>query len=138
MLAAAWTADMLLFHILLHLLICPAVNGTLDLDSVVSHIIFNQFICTKTLVTLFTVHQRICKSTQMTGCHPCLWIHKNGTIHTYVVRILLNELLPPCLLHIVFELNSKVSVIPCIGKSAIDFRTRIHKSSVLCKCYDFV
>ena len=30
----------------------------------------------------------------MTAGNPCLWVHKNGTVHTYVVWILLDELAP--------------------------------------------
>ena len=27
--------------------------------------------------------------------NPCLWVHKNSTINTYIVWIFLNKLLPP-------------------------------------------
>ncbi len=39
--------------------------------------IFNQLLSARNaLMTFFTVHQRIGKSAQMSGCYPCLWIHK--------------------------------------------------------------
>ena len=59
----------------------------------------------------------------------CLWIHKDGTVNTYVVRVFLNEFLPPCSFYVVLQLYTKISVIPCICKTSVNLRTRIYKSS---------
>ena len=121
-----------------HLLICPAINGTIQLNIVLLCKILDQFIGTETLVTLFTIHQRIRKSTEMSGSNPCLRVHKNRAVNTDVVWILLNKLLPPCTLYVVLQFNTEITVIPCICQSTVDLRSRINKSSCLCHLHDFV
>ena len=97
----------------------------------------DQLIGTKSLMTFFTIHQRIGKAAQVSGCYPCLWVHQNRTVHTNIVFILLNKLLPPGFLNIVFQLDTKISVVPCICQSTINLRTRINKSASFCQSYDF-
>ena len=96
MLAAARTADVIVINVLFHLLLGPAVYRTLDLDVVLCHIVLDELICTETLFTALAVHQRVREAAQMSGCHPCLGVHENRTVYTYVVRAFLNKLLPPC------------------------------------------
>ena len=71
-------------------------------------------------MTLLTVHQRITESSKMSGCDPCLWIHKDGTVYTHIIRVLLNEFLPPGLFYIILKLYTEISIIPCIRKSTVD------------------
>ena len=92
-------------------------------------IIFNDLICTETFVTFLTVHQRITESSQMSGSDPCLRIHQDRTVNTYVVRVLLYKFLPPCSLYVVLKFNTQVTIIPCICKPTVDFRPRIYKAS---------
>ena len=128
---------MLILNILLHLFLRPAVYRAFDLDTVLIIIILNQLVCAETLLTLLTVHQWIRKSAQMAAGYPCLGIHQNRTVHSYVVWAFLNKLLPPGFLYIVFKLNTQIAVIPGICKTAVDLRTRVYKTSVLGKSYDF-
>ena len=89
-------------------------------------------------MTLLTVHQRIGETTQMSTGHPGLGIHQDRTVHTYIVRALLHELLPPCLFHIILQFYTKVTVIPGICQSSVDLGTGIYKTSCFCQGYDFL
>ena len=129
MFSAGRTWNIILFDICFHLLMAPAINTVSNIQSMFMGIIFNHLIRAETLVTFFTIHQRITESSQMSASNPCLWIHQNCTIHTYIIWRLLYKLLPPCSLYIVLQLNSKITVIPCVRKSAIDLRPRIYESS---------
>src|SRR5699024_12028050 len=105
MLAAARTWHVVFVDERLHLFLAPAVDGRWQLDAVLRSKIFDELVGTESLFTLLTVHQRIGKTAQMTGSHPCLRVHEDGTVHTYVIRALLNVLVPPAELHIVFKLH---------------------------------
>ena len=97
MLAAARTADVIVIDVL-----SSSAPGTSRLRSprcsmsVLCHIVLDELICTETLFTALAVHQRIREAAQMSGCHPCLGVHEDRTVYTYVVRALLNKFLPPC------------------------------------------
>ena len=121
-----------------HLFLRPGINAALQLDSLFLTKILDQLICAETLMAFLTIHQRIRKSTQMTGSHPCLRVHQDSAVHTYVVGISLYEFLPPCLFNIVFEFDTKITVIPGVGQSAIDLGARIYKTSGFCQGNDFV
>ena len=131
MLFAARAADIVLVDILLHLLLGPAVHGALDRNIIFRHIILNQFIRPEALFTRLTVHQRIRKAAQMARSDPGLRIHQDRTVHAHIVRALLHEFLPPGFFYIVLQLHAEVSVIPCIGKPAVNLRSRIYKASRL-------
>ena len=120
-----------------HLLMGPGVYAFLDLNPMLFRIIFNQFICTETLLTLFTVHQRVAEVPKMSGSDPCLRIHQDCTVYTDIVRIFLNKFLPPCFFYVIFQFHTEISIIPCIGKTSIDFRSRIYKPPGFGKSYDF-
>ena len=53
---AAWAADMLVFDVLLHLFLRPAIYRTFHLNTMLIVVIFDQLISTETLFTLLTVH----------------------------------------------------------------------------------
>ena len=127
----------MLFDKAFHLFLVPSVHGTIQFYIVFFCKCFDQLIGTKSLMTFFTIHQRIGKAAQVSGCYPCLWVHQNRTVHTNIVFILLNKLLPPGFLNIVFQLDTKISVVPCICQSTINLRTRINKSASFCQSYDF-
>ena len=116
----------------------PAINGRLKLNAFFGSVIFYDLISTESLVALLTVHKRIGKTAEMSGCHPCLGIHEDCTVNTYIVGILLNKLLPPRLFNIILKLDSKISVIPGIRKSAIYLRSGIYESSSFRKSHDLV
>ena len=129
MLAAGRTWNTVFLDKSHHFLCTPAVYRSLKCNIIFLCKIFDNLICTETLMTLSTIHQRIRKSAQMTGSHPCLWVHDNRTVDTYVVWALLYELLPPCLFDVVLQFHAEISVIPTVRKTSIDLRTRIYKSS---------
>ena len=62
----------------------------------------------------------------MTGSYPCLGIHEDSGVKTYIVLVLLNELLQPCVLDVVLELNAERAVVPCICQTAVNFRAGIN------------
>ena len=134
MLATAGTADIVLVNVFFHILLRPGIHRTLNLDPMLFHIGLNQLICTEALLTGLAIHEWIRKTAQMAGSHPGLGIHQNGTVYSYIVRTFLNKLLPPGLFHIILKLHPQIPVIPGIGKSTVNLRTRIHKSSALCQC----
>ena len=138
MLAAARTWHVVLIDERLHLFLAPAVDGRWQLDAVLRSKIFDELVGTESLFTLLTVHQRIGKTAQMTGSHPCLRVHEDGTVHTYVIRALLNELFPPGALHIVFKLHTQIPVVPCVGQTAVNLGTLIHKPSRLGESDDLI
>ena len=128
----------MLFDEVLHFFLAPGIHGILKLDVVVCAEVLDELVCTETLMTLFTVHQRIRKTAQMTGCHPGLWIHKDGAVYTYVVGVFHDEFFPPCAFYVVFQLHTQVSIVPGVCQSAVDLGTRINKTSGFCKCHNFV
>ena len=64
----------------------------------------------------------------MSRSNPCLWVHEDSGVKTYVVLVLLNELFEPCLLDVVFELNAQRTVVPCISKTAVDLGARVYEA----------
>ncbi len=135
--SAAGAADVVVFNVLLHLFLAPAVYGAFQGNAMLFIVVLNQLIGAETLLTLFAVHQGVRKSAQMSAGYPGLRIHQNGAVHTYVVGTLGDKLAPPGLLHIVLQLHAQISVIPGIGKSAVNLRPRVHKASCLGKSHDF-
>ena len=120
-----------------HLLLTPPVYGTFQFNSLFFRKIFNQFICPETLMTFPAVHQRIGKSAQMSGSHPGLGVHQNSTVHTYIIGIFHHAFLPPCLLHVIFQFHTQITVIPGIRKASVNLRTGINKASCLGQRHDF-
>ena len=116
-----------------HFFLRPAVYRSAIIDPVFITEFLDQLIRAETLVTFLAIHKRIRESSQMSGCYPCLRIHKDRAVYTDVVRIFLDKLLPPCFFYIVFQFHTEISVIPGIRKSTINVGTRIYKSSCLCQ-----
>ena len=119
----------MLFDEITHLFLCPSIDRAFQCDVFLIAEIFDQLICTETLMTFFTVHQRIRKASEMSGCYPGLRIHQNRTVHTDIVRILLNKFLPPCSLDVILQFDAQIAVVPCICKSAVNLRSRIYETS---------
>ena len=136
-LAAARARNLVLLDIGLHLLVAPAVHAGLELYAVLRRVVLNQLVRAEALVTALAVHERIREAADVTGGNPGLGVHENRAIHADIVGRLLNKLLPPGSLHVVLKLHAEIAVVPGICESAVDFRTRIDKSSRLCECHDF-
>ena len=128
---------LMLFNESSHLFLAPCIYAFFQCASFFCTEIFDDLICTETLMAFFTVHQRIRESTQMTGSYPCLRIHQDCTVHTYIVRIFLDELFPPCSFYIVLQFHTKITIIPGVCQAAVYFGTRIYESSGFGKCNDF-
>ena len=129
----------MLFNKVFHLFLRPCIYAAaFDFDAFFLTEILDQFICTETLMAFLTVHQRIGKSAEMTGSYPCLRVHQDRTVNAYVVRALHDEFLPPCFFHVVFQFNTERAVIPGICQAAVNFGTRIYKTSGFCYCHNFV
>ena len=60
--------------------------------------------------------------------YPHLRIHENGAIQPHVIRALAHELFPPSLLYVVLHFYAQRTVIPRVGKAAVDLGTRIDKA----------
>ena len=67
----------------------------------------------------------------MTRCYPCLRVHEDSTVKTYVVLALLYEFFTPCGLDVVLQLNAERSEIPCVCKSSVYLTAGIYKASAL-------
>ena len=91
-----------------------------------------------TCLTVLAVHQRIGEAANVTRSHPCLGIHQDSGIQTYIVLVFLNELLLPSVLQVVLEHCTERAVVPCICETAIDLTTGINEASALAECNDFV
>ena len=126
----AW--NLMLFNEFFHLFLTPCVHTLFQSNAFFCTEIFNHLICTETLMTFFTIHQRIGKASQMSGSHPGLGIHQDCTVNTHIIWVFLNEFLPPCFFDIVFQFHTKITVIPCISQSTVDFGSRIYKTSGFC------
>ena len=100
--------------------------------------ILDHFVRTESFMALLTIHQRVAETAQMPGCHPCLRIHQDGTVHTYIVWIFLDKFLPPGFFYIVFQFHAKLSIVPCIRKTTVNLTPRIDKTSGFCKGHKFV
>ena len=87
MLTAARTADVVVVDVM-----SSSLPGTSRLQRLrcsmpfSCHIILDQLVCAETLFTALTVHQRIREAAQMSGSYPCLRIHQDRAVNTYVVR----------------------------------------------------
>ena len=84
-------------------------------------------------MALLTVHQRVGKSAQMSGCHPGLGIHQDRAVHTHIIRGLLNELLPPGFFYVILQFHAKIAVIPRIRQTSVDLGAGIYEASRFCK-----
>ena len=128
--AAVWTLDAVFFDEVHHLFVAPTVCGF-------AGEVFDQFVCTMTGLAVFAVHQWVREAANMAGSNPNFWIHQNCAVQTNVVWILLYKAFPPSAFYVVFELYTQRTVIPCIRKTAVDFRTGKNKTSAFAQRNDF-
>ena len=122
----------------LHLLLGKCINRLRKRDALLRRKILDQLVRAEALVALLAVHQRIGKSAQMARRNPRLRVHEDGAVNTYVVGILLDEFLPPCLLYVVLEFHAEITVIPGVCQTAVNLGARVYKASRLRECYNLV
>ncbi len=138
MLAAGRAWNVIVLDKRLHLLLRERVDRLRKGDALLRRIVLDQLVSAEALVALLAVHQRIGKSAEMAGSHPRLRVHQNGAVHADIIRIFLNELLPPGFLYVVLQLNAEVAVIPGVRQAAVNLGARIYKASCLRKCNNLV
>ena len=108
--SAVGAGNVIFLDIFAHLIACPAVR--VDIKSLFVYIVLNKLIRAMTATANLTVHKGIGKSCKMSRCYPCLGVHNNCAVKTYVIGRFLNEFLPPSLFNVVFELYAERTVIP--------------------------
>src|SRR3989344_4740157 len=107
-------------------------------NSLYSKFLFQQFISAGTCMTFSTFHKRIAKITDMAACFPYFGMHENRSLDLHHLRFLPDESVPPALLHPFLEFRAERPVIPGIGQSSINFRTREDESTALTETDDLV
>ena len=73
----------------------------------------------------------------MAGGDPGLGVHEDGGVLAHVVGVLLDELLPPGLLHVVLQLHTQRAVVPGVGQTAVNLGAGEHEAAALTQSYDF-
>ncbi len=117
------------------LLITPAVYDDLR-HAVCCMEIFNQLICAESGLAGLAVNQRVGESAHVSGCHPGLRVHQDRRVETDIVLDSCTNFLHQAFLTFFFS-SAQRTVIPCIGKTPVNFGARIDKPSVLRKGNDF-
>ena len=84
------------------------------------------------------VQQGVREAGNVAGGHPGLGVHNDSGIQAHIVGALLDKLLQPCFLDVVLELNAQGTVVPAVGKTAIDLRTGEHVTTVLAEIDDHI
>ena len=84
------------------------------------------------------VQQGVREAGNVAGRHPSLGVHDDGGIEADVVGAFLHELLQPCLLDVVLELDAQRAVVPAIGQTAVDLRAGEHITTVLAEIDDHI
>ena len=101
-------------------------------------LVADELVGTVTCLAGAAVQQRVREARHVTGGDPGLRIHDDGCIQAHVVGAFLHELLQPCFLDVVLELDAQRAVIPAVGKTAIDLRTGEHVTTVLAEVDDHI
>ena len=144
MLAAGRTGDVMLVDKVLHFSLSESVDCLRKLKVIFGCPVFDDFVRTESLFALLAVHKRVGEAAEMSGSYPCLRIHEDSCVKTYVIFILLDEFFPPCFFDVVFQLRAERTVVPCVGETAVDFASCVNKSSVfaesnyLIHCFCFI
>ncbi len=137
-LAAGGAGDVLLLHKVLHLLLGEGVDGLAELKAVLVAPVLDQLIGAEALLALLAVHQRIGEAGQVTAGHPGLGVHEDGGVLPHVVGVLLDKFLPPGLLDVVLQLHAQGTVVPGVGKAAVDLGAGEDDAAVFAEGDDLV
>ena len=137
-LAAAGAGDVVLLDKVLHLLLGEGVDGLAELEAVLVAPVLDELVGAEALLALLAVHQRIGEAGQMAAGHPRLGVHEDGGILSHVVGILLHEFLPPGLFDVVLQLHAQRTVVPGVGKAAVDLAAGEDDAAVLTQSHDLV
>lgn len=103
MLAAGGAGDIVFLDKIFHFFLRKSVDGLFESFARLFAVILDKLVCAEALLTFAAVHERVGKAAEVTRSNPCLRIHENGRIKTYIVGAFGDEFLPPCFLDIVFS-----------------------------------
>ena len=138
MLAAGGAGNVVLFDKVLHLLLGEGVDGLGELEAGFGAPVLDDLVGAEALVALAAVHQRVGEAAEVTACHPGLRVHQDRGVKADVVGVLLHELLPPGVLDVLFELGAEGTVVPGVGKAAVDLAAGEDKAAVFAQRDDLV
>ena len=136
MLAAVGAVDLLFFDERLELVVVPARNVNVEFVGV--NVILGEVVRSVARLAVSAVHQGIGEPADVTGRLPRARVHQNGAVHARVVGVFLYELFPPGALDVVFQLRAQGTVIPCVGKAAVNFASREDETSVFAERDEFI
>ena len=108
--AAHGAGNLVLVHVLFHLLVRPTCD--VFFDAVLVHIVFDKIVCAVTGFAAFAVHKGIGETADMSACLPSGRVHNDCAVKSHVVGIFDDEFLPPSLLDVVFHLHAERAVVP--------------------------
>ena len=137
-LTAGGAGDVVVLDEVLHLLLGEGIDGLGQLHAVLAAPVLDELVGAKALLALLAVHQRIGEACQMTAGHPRLGVHEDGGVLPHVVGVLLHELLPPGLLDVVLQLHAQGTVVPCVGKAAVDLGACEDDAAVFAQRHDLI
>ncbi len=132
MLAAVRAGNRMSLDILKHLLLRHTVGVSVGVK------IINEVIGSVAHFTFLAVKERIGEAGNMAARLPNLRVHKNIGVNLVAVLSLLNKTLSPSIFDIVFESCAERTVVPCVGKTAVNIAAGKNKSSVFAKGNDLV
>ena len=137
-LAAGGAGDVMLLHKLLHLGLAEGVHALAQVEAVFLAPVLDDLVGAKALLALLAVHQGVGKAAHVAGGHPGLGVHEDGGVQPYVVRVLLDELLPPGFFHIVLQLHAQGTVVPGVGQTAVNFAACENEAAAFAQGHDLV
>ncbi len=126
-LAAVRTGNRMSLDVVKHLLFRHAVGVSIGVEVVY------KVVGSVAHLALLAVKERIGEARNMTACLPNSRMHKDIRVNLVAVFSLLDETLSPCIFYIVFKPRAERTVVPCIGKSAVNIAARKNKASVFTK-----
>ena len=123
---------------ILHLALGEGVDRLFELIAADGTPVLDHLVGTEALVALAAVHQRVGEAAQMAGGDPGLRVHQDRGVEADVVAVLLNELLPPGALDVVFQLHAQRAVVPGVGEAAVDLGAGEDEAAVFAQRDDLV
>jgi len=134
--SARGTFNVVFTDVIAHSVTRPTVG--IDIKRVFGDIVFNELIGSVTAAADLTVHQRIGEAGKVAGGFPGFRIHQNCGVETDVIGRFLDEFLPPCLFDVVFHFHAERTVVPRVGKTAVDLTAGVYDAAVFTQGNDFI
>ena len=122
----------------LHVFPGPSVNDDLFIRLVLLVPVLDELVGSVACLAGSAVDQRIAESAYVSRRDPCLRIHQYSSVESDIESGFPDELLSPCVLDVVLELDPQRTEVPCVGKSSVDLRSREDVAPVLTESYDLL